>query len=92
MCKIEEQLVMAIRAGENFSKGNTVATWVPGEKCHKVYLHGNHIADVAGGCNAYANRQTLRRYPTATTKSRLSALGVNVTTHKGETYIDGAIV
>ena len=37
------------------------------------------------------NTDTLRRYPTNTTKSRLRALGVNVTTRKGVTYLgDGA--
>ena len=56
-----------------------------------VYLHGNHIATVTQG-SVRVNIDTLRKYPTVTTKSRLRALGVNVCTKKGITYLYGEAI
>lgn len=66
----------------------------------EIYLHGNHIAnywhgDVAKGVELKGadplevNIRTLKSWPTNTTKSRLRALGVNLTQKKGVLYIDG---
>lgn len=57
-----------------------------------VYLHGNHIADVVSlphskSSLAIPNLATLRAYPSRTTKSRLRALGINVYTKHGVTYV-----
>jgi hypothetical protein len=66
----------------------------------EVYLHGNHIAnywhgdiaqgiDLQGAGPVEVNIRTLKSWPTNTTKSRLRALGVNLTQKKGVLYIDG---
>lgn len=54
-----------------------------------VYLHGNHIAKVAEDGIVSVNVYTLGKWPTNTTKSRLRALGANITTKAGITYLDG---
>ena len=58
-----------------------------------VYLHGHEIA-IVNTYNGFTmtNIDTLRRYPTNTTKSRLRALGVDVATRKGVTYLDGKAI
>lgn len=62
--------------------------------CCVVMLHGNNIATVYTFINgdditlfAVPNLLTLNQYPTATTKSRLRALGVSVWTQKGVTFV-----
>ena len=58
-----------------------------------VYLHGHEIA-IVNTYNGFVmtNVDTLRRYPTNTTKSRLRALGVSVATRRGVTYLDGKAI
>ena len=86
MRKIEKQMVEAVNFGIPFSSGNTSVT-IDANTAH-VFLHGNHIASVTYG-TPIVNIDTLRAYPTPTTKSRLRALGVDVTTKQGITYLNG---
>ena len=83
---IEREMVNAINSGINWRKGDT-SVILTNNGCH-VYLHGNHIASVEAG-EVVVNIQTLKRWPTVTTKNRLRALRVNVSTVKGVTMING---
>ena len=60
----------------------------------EIYLHGNLIAEYWHDEKAplAVNRQTLARWSTSTTKSRLRALGANVSTRKGVTYLDNVAI
>ena len=83
---IEKKMLDAIEQGRNFTLANTHVK-IDANTAH-VFLHGNHIASVVND-NVMVNIDTLRRYPTPTTKSRLRALGVDVYTKKGITYLYG---
>lgn len=86
-------MVEAVNANRAFDGGNTtVSMHSYGEDTFpNVFLHGNHIATVARG-KCVVNLETLRKWPSATTKSRLRALGANVTTKNGVTYLDGVAI
>lgn len=87
MRKIEEEMVKAISQRRNWHSDNTrVAN--DGEVM-RVFLHGHHIASVDGFGHVKANADTLRNWPTNTTKSRLRALDVDVTTKDHVTYLNG---
>ena len=77
----------------NWSKDNTrVEATTLGSKAY-VYLHDHHIATYHYDDNTVIpNLETLAAYPTNTTKSRLRALGVDVYTRKGVTYVNGVEV
>jgi len=83
---IEKKMIDAIQQGRNFTLDNTHVK-IDANTAH-VFLHGNHIASVVNGI-VMVNVDTLKAYPTVTTKSRLRALGVNVSTKKGITYLNG---
>ena len=83
---IEKKMIAAINEGRNFTLDNTHVK-IDANTAH-VFLHGNHIASVVND-NVMVNSDTLRAYPTATTKSRLRALGVNVSTKNFKTYLNG---
>ena len=83
---IEKKMIDAIQQGRNFTLDNTHVK-IDANTAH-IFLHGNHIASVVND-NVMVNVDTLRKYPTNTTKSRLRALGVNVSTKKGITYLNG---
>jgi hypothetical protein len=88
MRKIEEQMWEAINSLKNWQGGNTAV--VHTGSCARVFLHGHHIAYVNTMTGkVFANKTTLAAYPTNTTKSRLRALGVDVYTKNGITYLDG---
>lgn len=70
MRKIESNMVSAIRAGRNWKSGNTEVRVVPEYNITGVYLHGNHIANVA----LSKLTVTLAGWNTNTTRSRVSAL------------------
>ena len=72
---IEVEMVQAVRAQKNWSKDNTRVE-VQGNEA-RVYLFGNHIADVVDGVLAI-NEATLAKWPTRTTKSRLRALQTSI--------------
>jgi hypothetical protein len=95
MRKIEKEMMAAINSGRDWGKDNTRVTVAAGYRSYwaDVHLHGNHIAEVLCrmGCDDVVkpNLDTLRRYPTRTTMSRLRALGVDVCTRKGVVLLDG---
>jgi len=84
---IEKKMVEAIQQGRNFTLANTHVK-IDANTAH-VFLHGNHIASVVNGGTPIVNLDTLRAYPTPTTKSRLRALGVDVYTKNFITYVNG---
>ena len=89
MRQIEKFMLAAIEHHVPWSMSNTQVT-IDANVAH-VFLHGNHIASVLNGNldgPVMVNIDTLRRYPTVTTKSRLRALGVNVYTKKGITFVN----
>lgn len=84
---IEKKMLEAINNLKYFSNSNTMVKTYNGYS--DIYLHGHHIAEYDNSTNKVkVNVDTLRNWPTNTTKSRLRALGVNVTTKKGVTYLD----
>lgn len=84
MRKIEQQMLEAVQNGTNWTKDNTRVHSVIGGM--EVQLHGNTLGiyeDQGGGSFGFTvDKNTLKKYPTNTTKSRLRALGVNVYTKK----------
>ena len=100
MRKIEQNMLRAVVGMQSWHSDNTMVTITPGTKAEhftplrgEVFLHGNHIATMDYSTGALrVNKQTLARWPSSTTKSRLRALGVNVTTRKGVTYLNGVAI
>jgi hypothetical protein len=98
MRKIEQAMVKAIKGKKDWSKDNTFVVYYPAIETTlrariehtKVFLYGNHIATVnhERGDEITANILTLSRWDTPTTKSRLRALGINVYTRRGITYLN----
>lgn len=103
MRKIETKMVNAIKDGRDMTSANTevrvmwanspCASGATTHCCH-VMLHGNNIATVYAftigddtTLFAVPNLLTLNKWPTATTKSRLRALGVHLWTEKGRTFV-----
>ena len=86
---IEKKMLDAIKQGRNFTLNNTHVK-IDANIAH-VFLHGNHIASVVNN-NVMVNIDTLRSYPTVTTKSRLRALGVDVYTKNFKTYLNGEAI
>ena len=70
MRKIEQQMVAALNQGRDWKSGNTTVN-----KGGQVFLYGNKIAFREEGVMR-RDEATFRRWPTATTKSRLRALGL----------------
>lgn len=90
MRNIEEDMIHAIRNGKGFTQGNTAVLWNESGAAFYVSLHGNTIA--RGEPDGYGFRITavnLCGWNTTTTRSRLRALGVPVTTKRGVPYIGG---
>jgi hypothetical protein len=88
MRKIEQQMLDAIQNRATWRMDNTSISPID-DVNSAVYLHGNHIADVNSRTGlVMVNKETLMRWPTPTTKSRLRALGAHVFTHKGVTYLN----
>jgi hypothetical protein len=92
MRKIEQQMVDAINRRVDFSSANTLVVKID-DVNSAIYLHGNHIADVNSRNGlVLVNTDTLARWSTNTTKSRLRALGANVSTRKGVTYLNDVAI
>jgi hypothetical protein len=70
MRKIERQMNAAIRDSKNWTSGNTSVMFDEAENVSKVFLHGNHIADI--GDNFI--RLFDGGWQSNTTKSRLNAI------------------
>ena len=100
MRKIEQQMLNALQARKDFVLSNTAVFFIGAQESgnphgarSEVFLHGNHIADYWHESGELeVDTRTLARWSTVTTKSRLRALGANVTTKKGVTYLDGVAV
>lgn len=101
MRKIEKQTIQAVINKRNWTKGNTSVTYqpevsTPFRSCiehSKVFLYGNHIATFCYGLDRWDyNPMTLTQWPTPTTKSRLRALGFNVRTKNGHTYVGDKLI
>lgn len=91
MRKIERDMLAAIAAERDWSSGNTSIVRLDMICSLSVRLHGNEIARIDGR-TIQVNVDTLRRWPTPTTKSRLRALGADVTTRRGVTYLNGKAI
>ena len=97
MRKIEKAVLSAVQNKRDFRLDNTSVFFISASESgnpfgarSEIYLHGNLIAEYWHDQAAplAVNRDTLARWPTPTTKSRLRALGANVTTRKGVTYLN----
>ena len=101
MRKIEKEMVNAVmsKKSEWFKSNTGVFLETAGNPYgtrSEIYLHGNHIADYWHGDgsipldspNLDVDITTLKNWPSNTTKSRLRALGANVTTKKGRTFLN----
>ena len=99
MRKIEEQMLQAIYNRKDFKSDNTAVIIyemaLPASENYEyqayVRLHGNTIAviDYLNDSLLHVRVDTLREWPTPTTKSRLRALGADVQSVKGQTLLDG---
>ncbi len=93
MRKIEKEMLTAIENRKDWMKAN-MGVFIEGSTNPYgpragVYLHGHHIASFwYDSDELVVDSHTLSRFPTVTTKSRLRALGANVYTHKGVTYLN----
>lgn len=89
MRKIEQQMNNAIANHKAWQGSNTTVSPIDDVNC-AVYLHGNHIADVNSNSGfVMVNVNTLRRWPSMTTRSRLRALGANLVSIKGVLHLNG---
>ena len=97
MRKIEQQMIAAVQNKREFRLDNTSVFFISAQESgnpfgarSEIYLHGNLIAEYWHDEKAplAVNRRTLASWPTPTTKSRLRALGANVATRKGVTYLN----
>ena len=84
-------MLTAISTRKSWQGGNTTVS-IRDDNSVSVFLHGNHIADVWALGFVSVNQDTLRQWSTPTTKSRLRALGANVTTRKGVTYLNDSAI
>ena len=89
MRQIEKQMIAAINRNENWSLANTMVTYLREDDTSRVYLHGHLIATVDDFGIARPCIGTLIAWPTRTTMSRLRALGIDVCTRRGDTYLNG---
>lgn len=98
MRKIEIQMLNAIESKRNWTMDNTLVHIENGGGNPfglraEIYLHGNHIADYwYDSKDLDVDVKTLAQWSTPTTKSRLRALGANVSTRKGVTYLNNVAI
>lgn len=86
---IEKKMLEAIKAKKDWLMDNTQVIYYPDTNSSGIFLHSNHIATYWHSIDCLkVDRFTLARWPSSTTKSRLRALGVNVYTRKGVTYLN----
>lgn len=92
--KIEQAMVAAINERRDWTSGNTHVEFFPEEDeqvraISAVYLHGSLIATYHHDTQTVEpDRDTFREWPTATTASRLRALGVHASIKNGRACID----
>jgi len=102
MRKIEQQMLTAIHSKvEKWISDNTAVFYIsanesgnPWGSRSEIYLHGNLIAEYWHDAEQplEVDTVTLSRWSTNTTKSRLRALGANVSTRKGVTYLNNVAI
>jgi hypothetical protein len=102
MRKIEKLMTNAVYSkADKWVNSNTAVFYIsamesgnPNGARSEIYLHGNLIAEYWHDLNAplEVDTRTLATYPTNTTKSRLRALGANVATRKGVTYLNNVAI
>ena len=102
MRKIEQQMLSAVYSKvDKWTNNNTAVFYIssgesgnPNGSRSEIYLHGNLIAEYWHDLPTplEVDRVTLARWSTPTTKSRLRALGANVSTRKGVTYLDNVAI
>jgi hypothetical protein len=100
MRKIEFQMLAAIAKRIDWKNDNTEVFYIsaaetgnPHGARSEVFLYGNHIADYWHNTDTLeTDAKTLSIWPSKTTKSRLRALGANVTTKKGAIFLNEAAV
>jgi hypothetical protein len=88
MRKIEKDMLRAIQNRTNFNDSNTSVRRNDQYQRAEVFLFGNHIANVLDTGEVIPNLYTLNKEPTATTQSRLRALGLPVMQHMKTIYLD----
>ena len=81
MRAIEKEMLEAIRNGKNFQKSNTAV--IHYNNVAYIYLHGNNIARIY---SEYKREFSNAGWRTATTKSRLNALGAGIYQRDFEWY------
>ena len=91
MRKIEKDMIAAIRSGKGFIKGNTAVLWNESGAAFYVSLFGNTIArgEPSGAFGYRITAVNFCGWNKPTTRSRLHALGVPVTTKGGIPYLVG---
>ena len=99
MRKIEKQMIQAILDRTNWKGANTEVKHSVNSVINyaDIYLHRHHIATVTPDTFRYApfgkaNEKTFMEWPTATTRSRLRALGVNASIREGHACIEGIMI
>jgi len=93
MRKIEKAMLAAIKGQKNFMQGNTCVIFSDhiGNPylAATVYLYDNQIAEILPDGMVAPDTDTFKAWPTATTASRLCALGIDATIKKFKPCIDG---
>lgn len=87
MRKIEEAMRAAIERRINWRAGNTAV--IQHDDRAEVRLHGHRVAEYEYGRGVIPDADTFRNWPTATTRSRLRALGVAASIRHGRACING---
>lgn len=94
MRQIEKNMIKAISKWKTWKQANTRTLAIcnpenPLAEKVLVYLYDNHIATVYHDGSIEPNLDTFSAWPTQTTKSRLKALGIDVSIKKFESHING---
>jgi hypothetical protein len=102
MRKIEQQMLHAVHAKiDKWMNDNTAVFYISANESgnpfgsrSEIYLHGNLIAEYWHDASTplEVDTKTLARWSTNTTKSRLRALGANVATRNGVTYLNNVAI
>lgn len=89
---IEKEMLAAINNKEDWKKDNTAVyfTGLEAGGYSTIYLHNNLIAVFNHASRVVGvAEETLKRFPTNTTMSRLRALGVDVKRKGGKVFLYG---
>ena len=90
---IESNMLNAVHNKANWSKDNTEVTYVTEVNSSAIYLHGHRIATYVHYTGTMVpNANTFSQWPTATTRSRLRALGINASVKSGQAMINGELL